>query len=83
MVRQEKELSNLLSLRNDMELKGESHYFNFSWIVWVSKARKNLEALKGKATSAQNESYGPWWHGTLDPSRDCYWVVVGGGNPIH
>ena len=71
MVRQEKELSNLLSLKNDMELKGDSHYFNFSWIVWVNKARKNLEALKIKATFVQNEYYGPRWNGALDPSMDC------------
>ena len=56
MARQEKEVSNSL---------------NFS-IVWVKMARKDLEALKGKATSAQNESYSPRWNGALGPSRDCY-----------
>ena len=72
MVRQEKELSNSLTLRNDMEWVRESHYFNFSWIVWVNKARKNLEALKSKATSTQNEPYGPRRKGASDPSGDCY-----------
>ena len=62
MARQEKEVSNSL---------------NFS-IVWVKMARKDLEALKGKATSAQNESCSPRWKGASDPSRDCY-----RGDPIH
>ena len=63
MARQEKEVINSL---------------NFSSIVWVNMARKDLEALKGKPTSAQNESCSARWMGASDPSRDCY-----RGDPIH
>ena len=54
----------------------ESHYFNFSWIVWVRKARKNLEAFKGKAWRRQ-------WHPTpvLLPGKSHGWRSLVGCSP--
>ena len=54
-----------------------------AWLAPVYEVAQSWTRLKrlskGKATSVQNESYGPWWNGILDPSRDCYWMVVGVG----